>query len=120
MLTNTGILIEKHDYFKRENPVIAQEIEMILKTDGQETWDKFLTEANGDESVADIKFALRELRKGYHPEAVAYSLLVVSRDIQVRKPEHVEDYVNRTIEKAKAYIRATQQQEQQITRQRMP
>jgi len=118
ILTNTGILIEKHDYFKRKNPVIAQEIEMILKTDGQETWDKFLTEANGDESVADIKFALRELRKGYHPEAVAYSLLVVSRDIQVRKPEHVEDYVNRTVEKAKAYIRATQQQEQQLQRQK--
>jgi len=47
-----------------------------------------------------MKFVLRLLRKGFSPEAVALALMEVSPDLEIRKPKHVTDYIQRTIKQS--------------------
>ena len=85
---------------EKKSPKIAQQIEEVLELEGESTWQRFFEESGGDRSSADMKYVLRLLRKGYDPQAVAYALMEISPDLIIRKPKHVEDYVERTITKA--------------------
>jgi len=44
------------------------------------------------------------LRKGYTEEEVQYILAEVSENLQFRKKGHVDDYLQRTVEKAKQFL----------------
>ena len=59
--------------------------------------------AEGDESRADLSYAMYLLRKGYTEEQVKYILAEVSENLEFRKAGHVQDYLNRTVEKAKQF-----------------
>jgi len=75
--------------------------------------DRFFEETQ-DRSSADMKFVLRLLRKGFSPEAVALALMEVSPDLEIRKPKHVTDYIQRTINKALMIIQPNQTQQTRI------
>ena len=70
----------------------------------KQIWTERLQRAGGDESRADISFAMHLLRNGYTDEQVKYILFEVSEDLKNRKAGHVDDYLTRTIEKAKQYL----------------
>ena len=101
------VLIEK------KSPKVARQIEEILEVEGESTWQRFFEESGGDRSSADMKYVLRLLRKGYDPQAVAYALLEISPDLQIRKPKHVLDYVERTITKALSILQPVSQEKEQ-------
>jgi len=101
------VLIEK------KSPKVARQIEEILEVEGESTWQRFFEESGGDRSSADMKYVLRLLRKGYDPQAVAYALLEISPDLQIRKPKHVLDYVERTIAKALSILQPVSQEKEQ-------
>ena len=95
---------------KKKSPKVARQIEEILETEGDSVWQRFYEESGGDRSRADMKYVLRLLRKGYDPQAVAYALLEISPDLQIRKPKHVLDYVERTIAKALSILQPVSQE----------
>jgi len=98
---------------EKKSPKVARQIEEILETEGDSVWQRFYEESGGDRSSADMKYALRLLRKGYDPQAVAYALLEISPDLQIRKPKHVLDYVERTIAKALSILQPVSQEKEQ-------
>jgi hypothetical protein len=65
-------------------------------------WSDFFS--GGDKSVADIKYTLYLLRKGLDEGEVRIRLINESLDIAERKKGHLDDYLNRTIRKAKSYL----------------
>lgn len=95
---------------QQTKPWIQKEVQEIL-VNGKRLWDSFY---NGDESAADFSFCLSLLRRGYNPQSVALALMQVSPDLSTRKPNHVEDYIRRTVERAWNAVKTpqTQQQEQ--------
>lgn len=101
---NTEHHKQTREMLKRDDPEIADQIEQILKSDGQEVWERFYAKSNGDKSRADFKYVLRLLRKGYHRDAVAYALYEISPELPLRKQGHVEDYIRRTIDKALKFV----------------
>jgi len=98
---------------EKKSPKVARQIEEILETEGDSVWQRFYEESGGDRSSADMKYVLRLLRKGYDPQAVAYALLEISPDLQIRKPKHVLDYVERTIAKALSILQPVSQEKEQ-------
>ena len=98
---------------EKKSPKIAQQIEEVLELEGESTWQRFFEESGGDRSSADMKYVLRLLRKGYDPQAVAYALMEISPDLIIRKPKHVEDYVERTITKALSILQPVSQEKEQ-------
>lgn len=82
---------------QQTKPWIHKEVQEILANEGKKLWDSFF---DGDESVADFSFCLSLLRRGYNPQSVALALMQVSPDLGVRKKNHVEDYIQRTVERA--------------------
>jgi len=69
----------------------------IQKTTILKAWTDFY---QGDESVADIKYAIYLLSRGLSVEETIERLLAESPDIRNRKKGHLEDYITRTITKA--------------------
>ena len=65
------------------------------------TWDDF---ADPDLSVADMRYACYLVRCGLSDEEIKQRLLAESPNITTRK-RNVEDYLNRTIKKARSYVR---------------
>ena len=59
---------------------------------------------DGDESRADMRYALYLLRMGFSPEEIRRKLLEESLDIENRKRGHLDDYLDRTIRKALMYF----------------
>jgi len=49
------------------------------------------------------------LRKGFSDEEVQYILAEVSENLQFRKKGHVDDYLQRTVEKAKYFLQLGQE-----------
>jgi len=98
---------------EKKSPKVARQIEEILEVEGESTWQRFFEESGGDRSSADMKYVLRLLRKGYDPQAVAYALMEISPDLIIRKPKHVEDYVERTITKALSILQPVSQEKEQ-------
>lgn len=74
-----------------------KKIDKVLKS-----WKDFY---NGDESVADMKYALYLLGKGFSPEEIKSKLLSESEDIYIRKGKYVEYYLDYTIKKAQEFFR---------------
>jgi len=103
-LVNEDLQDKRWHTLEQKTPEIAKQIEEILDTEGEQTWQRFYEESNGDRSVADLKYCMRLYRKGFHPTAIGYALIEVSPDLKMRKPKHVEDYVNRTVAKAVQYV----------------
>jgi len=97
-------------FVEKKDPQTAKELEEILATEGYSIWDRFFEECQ-DRSSADMKYVLRLLRKGFSPEAVALALLEVSPDLEIRKPKHVQDYIQRTVNKALMIIQPNQTQQ---------
>jgi len=85
-------------------PDIALELEY-----GNKIWQDRLAKAEGDESRADISYAMHLLRKGFSDEEVQYILAEVSENLQFRKKGHVDDYLQRTVEKAKYFLQLGQE-----------
>lgn len=71
------------------------------KRNMSKSWQDFYT---GDESQADMRYALYLLGCGTTAEEVRDRLLKESADIENRKLGHLEKYLNLTIEKAIQYI----------------
>jgi len=90
-------------------PWVYKEAQEIL-AEGKKLWDSFF---DGDESAADFSFCLSLLRRGYNPQAVAYALLEISPDLHLRKPNHVDDYIQRTVERAWNAVKTPQAQQQE-------
>lgn len=99
-------------FVEKKDPQTAKELAEILETEAS-SWDRFFEETQ-DRSSADMKFVLRLLRKGFSPEAVALALMEVSPDLEIRKPKHVTDYIQRTINKALMIIQPNQTQQTRI------
>jgi len=99
--------------FRQVKPWVYKEAQEILANEGKKLWDSFY---NGDESAADFSFCLSLLRRGYAPQAVAYALLEISPDLHLRKPNHVLDYVERTVERALNVVKTPQQEGQRERR----
>jgi len=95
--------------FRQVKPWVYKEAQEIL-AEGKKLWDSFY---NGDESAADFSFCLSLLRRGYAPQAVAYALLEISPDLHLRKPNHVDDYIQRTVERAWNAVKTPQAQQQE-------
>ncbi len=103
-LVNDLLQEERWRMLEQKTPAIAKQVEQILDTEGETTWQRFYNESDGDRSAADLKYCMRLYRKGFDPQAIAYALIEVSPDLELRKPKHVEDYVNRTVGKAIRYV----------------
>lgn len=96
--------------FRQAKPWTFKEVQEILANEGKKLWDSFF---DGDESVADFSFCLSLLRRGYNPQSVALALMQVSPDLGVRKKNHVEDYIQRTVERAWNAVKTPQAQQQE-------
>ena len=64
--------------------------------------DSFYT---GDESQTDFKYVLYLIGKGYSDDEIRDKLLEESSDIYKRKGKYVDDYINRTIRKARSVFK---------------
>jgi len=96
--------------FRQVKPWVYKEAQEILANEGEKLWDSFY---NGDESAADFSFCLSLIRRGYNPQSVALALMQVSPDLGVRKKKHVEDYIQRTVERAWNAVKTPQAQQQE-------
>jgi hypothetical protein len=65
------------------------------------SWNDFFT---GDASSADMRYVLYLCRQGWTDEAIKAQLLLESNNLYKRKSGHVEDYLDRTILKARSYF----------------
>jgi len=100
---------------QQTKPWVYKETQEIL-AEGKKLWDSFF---DGDESAADFSFCLSLLRRGYNPQAVAYALLEISPDLHLRKPNHVDDYIQRTVERAWNAVKTPQAQQQEQREKRL-
>jgi len=96
--------------FRQVKPWVYKEAQEILANEGKKLWDSFF---DGDESAADFSFCLSLIRRGYNPQSVALALMQVSPDLGVRKKKHVEDYIQRTVERAWNAVKTPQAQQQE-------
>jgi len=110
--TNQQLREQTWQFVEKKSPEVARQLAEILETEAS-SWDRFFEETQ-DRSSADMKFVLRLLRKGFSPEAVALALMEVSPDLEIRKPKHVTDYIQRTINKALMIIQPNQTQQTRI------
>jgi len=111
--TNQQLREQTWQFVEKKDPQTAKELAEILETEGYPMWERFFEECQ-DRSSADMKYVLRLLRKGFSPEAVALALMEVSPDLEIRKPKHVTDYIQRTINKALMIIQPNQTQQTRI------
>lgn len=65
------------------------------------TYNKFIEGWDADLSVADFRFTMHLLSKGFNDHAIKEALKVASPDIMTRKKGHLEDYLDRTLANAK-------------------
>jgi hypothetical protein len=65
------------------------------------SWNDFFT---GDSSSADIRYVLYLCRQGWTDDAIRAQLLAESNNLSQRKSGHIEDYLDRTILKARSYF----------------
>jgi len=88
-------------YDKLNAPEPKQKPKQTIKAQqGRKTWKDFYDE---DKSQADLKYALYLLHF-YSPEEVYSILEQESPDLDRRKGAYVEDYLQRTIEKAQSFF----------------
>ena len=76
---------------------------LILDVRGHisKTWQDFY---EGDESAADMRYAIYLLGHGFSIDEVKQKLLQESLDIQIRKQGHLEHYLALTVGKAYEYV----------------
>ena len=94
---------ERWKQIQQKEPTKAPDIALEQEY-GSKIWHDRLLKAEGDESRADLSYAMYLLRKGFSEEAVKYLLAEVSENLEFRKAGHVQDYLNRTVEKAKQFL----------------
>ena len=94
---------ERWKQIQQKEPTKAPDIALEAEY-GSKIWHDRLQKAEGDESRADISYAMHLLRKGFSDEEVQYILAEVSENLEFRKAGHVQDYLNRTVEKAKQFL----------------
>jgi len=99
---------KRWEHLQKTTPKRAPDIALELEY-GNKIWQDRLAKAEGDESRADISYAMHLLRKGYTEEEVQYILAEVSENLQFRKKGHVDDYLQRTVEKAKYFLQLGQE-----------
>ena len=76
-------------------------ISVDLRGSINKTWEDFFT---GDESQADMKYAIYLLSRGLSIDEVKQKLLQESLDIETRKAGHLEHYLDLTTSKAYEYV----------------
>ena len=76
-------------------------ISVDLRGSVRKCWQDFYT---GDESVADMRYAIYLLSRGLSIDEVKQKLLQESLDIQIRKQGHLEHYLELTTSKAYEYV----------------
>jgi hypothetical protein len=92
---------------------LTPEIERVIKipprpfsrphpTELRKRWSDFYDD--GDKSVADMKYTLYLFRKGLDSDEIRRRLLSESLLIEKRKKGHLNDYLDRTIFRAKSYL----------------
>lgn len=99
---------KRWEHLQKTTPKRAPDIALELEY-GSKIWQDRLAKAEGDESRADISYAMHLLRKGFSDEEVQYILAEVSENLQFRKKGHVDDYLQRTVEKAKYFLQLGQE-----------
>lgn len=99
---------KRWEHLQQTMPKRAPDIALELEY-GSKIWQDRLAKAEGDESRADISYAMHLLRRGFSNEEVQYILAEVSENLQFRKKGHVQDYVERTVEKAKYFLQLGQE-----------
>lgn len=88
--------IKNREYSKE----VQETLERIRQFDGFATWSKYYDKNGGDESAADFSYVLHLLRQGVDANTVYLALSEISPNLDIRKRNHVEDYLTRTIENA--------------------
>lgn len=64
-------------------------------------WQDFY---DGDESVADARYAYHLMLNGFSDEEIKEKLRYESRFLEIRKKGHVEDYLDRTVRKVREFF----------------
>jgi len=82
-----------------EEPVTTphRQKDEVARTQKWKSWIDFF---EGDNSQADYRYAIYLFSRGYSWEEVKEILLQESPDIHIRKKGHLQDYLNRTLQKA--------------------
>ena len=83
------------------NFVQNRAVSVDLKVPVRKTWQDFYT---GDESQADMKYAIYLLGHGLSIDKVKQKLLQESLDIETRKRGHLKQYLELTLSKAYNYV----------------
>jgi hypothetical protein len=86
--------------FSHPHPTVSRKAS--VNSELRKRWIDFYD--NGDKSVADIKYTLYLLRKGLDSDEIRRRLRSFSLDIENRKKGHLNDYLDRTIFRAKSYL----------------
>ena len=95
----------KQETERVKHPPLMTQPPPILSSHSMEErkrWNDFYK--GDDKSVADIKYTLYLLLKGLDEGEVRIRLMNESLDIAERKKGHLDDYLNRTIRKARSYL----------------
>lgn len=66
-----------------------------------DTYRKFCEGWDVDLSVADFRFTMYLISKGFSDNEVKEALKIASPDIEIRKKGHLDDYIDRTLSNAK-------------------
>jgi len=77
---------KRWEHLQKTTPKRAPDIALELEY-GNKIWQDRLAKAEGDESRADISYAMHLLRKGFSDEEVQYILAEVSENLQFRKKD---------------------------------
>mgnify|MGYP001198673140 CR=1 FL=1 len=89
------------EMLKRDDPKLAQQIEDILySNEANKTLESFYDDFWGDKDVVNFQYILHLLRNGCDPQVVAYVLYEISPELEVRKPSDVQNYIQKTIDRA--------------------
>ncbi|MEM6837883.1 MAG: MobQ family relaxase [Cyanobacteria bacterium P01_C01_bin.120] len=76
----------------------------------ERNWDKFRASLGDDDSRVDFHMCQAAMRRGHSDNTVAWALRYGSHDLETRKAGHVNDYVDRTVRKARAWLEVQREQ----------
>ena len=102
-IANSNVSVLDISRIRIEEPKVSQPTYLPKPNYSKKSksWNDFFL---GDASSADMRYALYLGRQGWTDEAIKAQLLAESNNLSRRKSGHIEDYLNRTILKARSYF----------------
>ncbi|NPA75841.1 MAG: hypothetical protein GXO25_07170 [Euryarchaeota archaeon] len=90
-----------------EHRKVAKRVFKSMEQPANKTWADFYYEARAkgkvDLSVVDMKYAVYLASHGVDADVIRDALMAESKDIAIRKRGHLDDYLDRTVNKALAF-----------------